>query len=65
MTDLQGVLFCAVFALVLSLTVWVTLQVMRCREDRRWNRFVDRWADAAERGADLSVLRDCPDPHRL
>jgi hypothetical protein len=31
------------------------------REDRRWDRAVDRWADAAERGVDLSVLKDCPD----
>lgn len=35
-------------------------------EDRRWNRFVDRWADVARRNPSaLKVLDDCPDISRL
>jgi hypothetical protein len=56
----------ALYAYPLFPLLWLPIQSVMWRiEDRRFNRFVDRWAQAALAGTDLSVLDGCPDLSRL
>jgi hypothetical protein len=45
---------------------WLVVFGIEWWQERRWRRFVDRWADVAHRDPSaLSVLDACPDLSRL